>query len=300
MNCWQGEKGNVMIIFALALTALLGIGAIVVDVGLLYSARVHLVNTADAAALAGAALLPGDSEAAIVEAENIAQQNGVGNNDCDVEISEDNSTITVVTNRQVNFSFARIFGLTSQNVSARAVARVTALSSATGVIPFGIERQDFIFGQMYHLKEGGGSGYDGNYGALALGGNGATIYKYNIINGYNGTVHVGDWVSTETGNMSGPTETGVEHRIHQCTNGCTYDNYEKNCSRVVTIPIIDSLAVNGRKDVQVVGFASFFLEGVGGSGNENYVEGRFLQELADGEGSGNAPDFGLRSVKLIE
>ena len=300
MNFLQQEKGNVTVIVALTLSALLGVAALVIDVGNLYANRIKLVNTADAAALAGIALLPEDPQGAMLEAQKFAQENGVAADQCQVEISQNKKRITVRVSKPVDYSFARIFGLQSQTVSAKAVAQVSALFSATGVVPFGIEKQAFLFGQLYHLKEGGGSGYDGNYGGLALGGNGASIYKYNIINGYNGQLRVGDWVSTETGNMSGPTQTGVEERINNCHAGCTHDNYEKGCSRVVTVPILDSLMVNGRKDVKIVGFARFFLNGVGGSGNDNYVEGYFLQEFTDGDGDEEAGDFGLRSTRLVE
>lgn len=300
MNFWQEEKGNVVVLVALALSALLGFAALVIDVGNLYANRAKLVNTADAAALAGVALLPENPAVAVTVAENFAEQNGVEADQCQVEISPNKKKITVIVSKSIDYSFARIFGLTSQNISAKAAAKVSALFSATGVVPFGIEKQAFLFGQLYSLKEGGGSGYDGNYGGLALGGTGASIYKYNIIHGYNGQLRVGDWVLTETGNMSGPTETGVETRINSCHDGCTYDNYEQDCSRVVTVPILDSLQVNGRKEVKIVGFARFFLSGVGGSGKDNYVEGYFLREFTDGDGDEGAGDYGLRSTRLVE
>lgn len=36
-------------------------------------------------------------------------------------------------------------------------------------------------------------------------------------------------------------------------------------------------------DVLIVGFAAFFLEGVGGSGNNNYVTGTFMQMVVPGD-----------------
>lgn len=57
--CWRDlhrsqESGSTIIIIALAMTALLGLTALVVDVGYLYIERSRLQNAADAAALAGA------------------------------------------------------------------------------------------------------------------------------------------------------------------------------------------------------------------------------------------------------
>jgi len=298
MELIKEEKGSIMLLLCLALTVLMGIAALAVDVGNLYSVRTRLVNTADSAALAGVALLPKNPAEAATTAKEFAQKNGVS--DCQVSIENDNKKITVTVQQQVPYFFARALGFTTEMVNAIAAAQVAPLSSATGVIPFGIEKQKFVFHQLYTLKEGGGNGYSGNYGALALGGTGASNYLSNIIYGYQGTLHVGDWVSTEPGNMSGPTSTGVNSRINNSTDGSTYNNYSKNCSRVVTVPILDSLDVNGRKDVEIVGFAKFFLQGVGGQGNNNYVTGYFLEELADGEGDSTAQDFGLRSTKLIQ
>jgi Putative Flp pilus-assembly TadE/G-like len=52
-----GERGTVAVTVALALTVLLGIAALVVDVGLSWAARAKAQTAADAAALAGAGRL---------------------------------------------------------------------------------------------------------------------------------------------------------------------------------------------------------------------------------------------------
>jgi hypothetical protein len=62
-----GERGSVAVLLALALTALLGFAALVVDVGLSWAARAEAQTAADAAALAGAARL-GDGPAGVVAA----------------------------------------------------------------------------------------------------------------------------------------------------------------------------------------------------------------------------------------
>lgn len=115
---------------------------------------------------------------------------------------------------------------------------------------------------QYILKEGGGDGTNGNYGGLELCGSGASTYLSNIINAYDGPLSVGDYVSTEPGNMSGPTSQGINTLIRECNHvpKCTYDNYEPDCPRIITVVVVDSLAVNGRKDVKTVGFATFSKE----------------------------------------
>jgi Putative Flp pilus-assembly TadE/G-like len=63
-----GEEGQVAIVVALMLTVMLGLGALVVDVGLNWTARTQLQSAADAAALAGAAELPGQPDEALAKA----------------------------------------------------------------------------------------------------------------------------------------------------------------------------------------------------------------------------------------
>ena len=62
------QQGQVAIVVALMLTVMLGFGALVVDVGLNWTARTQLQSAADAAALAGAAELPGQPDEALAKA----------------------------------------------------------------------------------------------------------------------------------------------------------------------------------------------------------------------------------------
>ena len=76
----RDERGQALILFAAALIPMLGIAALVLDVGQLYVKQRELRNAADAAALAGSALLPGATAAqraaAITLAEEYAELNG--------------------------------------------------------------------------------------------------------------------------------------------------------------------------------------------------------------------------------
>ena len=66
-----------MVISALALPIVLGMGALAVDVGYLYTARNQMQNAADAAAIAGAQVMlnGGDTSAATTAAVNYSNQN---------------------------------------------------------------------------------------------------------------------------------------------------------------------------------------------------------------------------------
>lgn len=304
MKFVRNERGSVMVLMALALTALIGFLAVVADVGLLYLNRTELVSMADAAALAGArALVPGlVSNSPAAEAQDLANRNGLKAGD-GFAVNVTGNAVTVTVTRKVDLFFAPVLGIANSNVKATAKAAWGGPMSATGVVPFGVEKQEFRFGEPYILKEGGGGGTTGNYGGLALGGNGANVYEFNIENGYSGVLHIGDQVPTKTGNMSGPTSEGVSYRMTQDPTATFPQGPDANYNspRIITVPIIDSLDVNGHSLVTIVGFADFFLDGVGGSGNDNYVTGRFVRMQKKGEGTpSTGAYFGLYDIKLVQ
>lgn len=294
------QKGSIAVMTALSMTVLLGCAAIVVDLGVLYLNRSQLINTVDAAALAGVQELPGKSATAVANASDYAQQNGKQGDAVATALGNNDTELTVSVSRNVNLFFARIFNRNSQIVSATAIAAVRPLSSVGGAVPFGVVKQEFEYGVTYTLKEGGGDGSGGNYGGLGLGGTGANTYRYNITYGYDGKLRIGQWVSTEPGNMSGPTDSGVSYRISQ-DPGVTFETVAKDSPRIVMIPVLQSLDVSGRSDVQIVGFAAFFLEGTGGSGKDNYVSGKFMQLVASGDITASpSADYGLYGTTLIK
>ncbi len=63
------ERGQIIVLFAMAIVVMLVFASMVVDVGLLRNARQNLVNTLDAAALAGGTKLPVDGSVAGAAAE---------------------------------------------------------------------------------------------------------------------------------------------------------------------------------------------------------------------------------------
>lgn len=292
------QKGAVAVLMALTITALMGFAAIAVDIGNLYLNKTQEANMADAAALAGARDLPAGSGQAIATANLYAGKNGKTGDNVQATVNSDNTIITVTVKRNVPLFFAKVFSLLSSDVSATSRAANQVVTGVVGAVPFSVEKQNFTFDTLYVLKDGGGSGSDGNYGALALGGKGASVYNYNIRYGYDGKLTVGQWVDTEPGNMSGPTTDGVNYRIG-LDPYATFDTVKSDSPRIIIIPIIDNLDVSGRAEVQIVGFGAFFLEGVGGSGNDNYVTGRFIRLYISAD-QGSGTDYGLRNIRLIK
>lgn len=279
------ERGSVVVLVALALTTLLGLCAIVTDIGLMYAEKAHLQNSVDAAALAGVRELPSNPEEAKGIAIDYASKNGVISDDVHVIVDANNgSKIIVTASKQVPTHFARIWGITQELISVSANAVMVPPREVFGAIPLCIQEQVLVVGQSYELKSGGGSnesgfyfddnennkvkkkeeesGISGWYGAWKPTSDNENIYDYesDLADGYLGPLRVGQIVDVNPGVMSGPTERGITKRI--------------GIDPVVYIPIVN--IIENTKTLQIVGFAAFVLEGVSGNGNDSVVTGKYI------------------------
>lgn len=303
----RGEAGQVLIVVAAGMVGLLGLLALVVDVGLLYAERAKTVNAAEAAATAGVQFLPGNPSTAQQTAVQYAGLNGLAADQVTVTISQNNTQLEVAARKEVQLFFARVLGFDTAPVSGKAGVRISALRTLNGAAPLGVEQQNFVYGGVYYLKNspGYGGSYQGNFGCLALGGRGASTYRENLAEGYAGTLSLGDVVETEPGNMSGPTSQGLGERLSSDSTG-TYESHSPDSPRILKVPVVQWSGDSGRSTATVVGFAAFWLESVGGSGNQNYVTGRFLQLLTSAEagqvgpGDDSGYNYGLYSYRIYE
>ena len=154
------DKGQVLVLVALAIFALLGLAALGIDVGYMYSVRHELQRSADAGALAGASAFidigpwsTNLSDPSMVEsmarALDFASRDPVLTTHLDPaqtgpaqEItvtfpSQDN--VQVTTQRNVSLFFARIFGNAAQTISATAIAEAaTATRNVKCIKPWGV------------------------------------------------------------------------------------------------------------------------------------------------------------------
>lgn len=325
VNDHPRERGSVVVLVALSLTTLLGLCAIVADVGSLYAQKVHLQNSVDAAALAGVRELPSNPGDAIVIAIDYASKNGVASQDVQVVVDPNNdSKLIVVASKKAPTHFARFWGITDEqiSISASSTAMMVPPEVLFRAVPLTIQKQVFDYTKDYVLKSGGGagtsewylddsknnaaeksgeaSGTPGWYGALELSGTGADTYETDLANGYEGTLRVGQILDVKHGNMSGPTAKGIKTRLDSDTRvpENTIDDYENNAPQIVHIPIVEIISESGNsiQQVKIVGFAAFFLKGVAGNGNNSTVTGRFLGTLTS---NGQSNNFGLCTPKLV-
>lgn len=302
MKYIKNKKGNSSIIMLLMITVLLGIMSFSVDAGLLYYEKGKLQSAVDSAALAAVSVFEEGETKMLEEAYKYAALNNVDPVDMTVSISENRRSVTVSTQKTVSLYFAKIFGVSNAEVKAGAGAAAGPISSTKGVRPFAVENQEFVYGQPYTLKEGGGDGSTGNYGSVGLGDTGASNYRNVLINGYSDRLSIGDEIETEPGNMSGPTLDGLKSIMESDLNEHSEDlsKLEVNCPRLIKIPIVNSMDVDGRSTVTVVGFAAFFLDSIEEESGQTEITGRFVKTIDEGEIDQSAEDCGLFGVKLVE
>ena len=313
------ERGQVLVLAMVSMVALLGFVAMAVDVGLLLHERRTLQNAADAAALAGAAELPDNPALAVSKAQDWAAKNGVSPGEIDtIQVQSTyvaNDTMYVALKRDFNWLFGRVVGMTQSDVGAHASALLGSPAGVDGLKPWSVTNevfQDLDPGESAVLKYDANHVMNGNFGALALDGNGANVYRNTIKYGSNNAFCVSGQeqpgcpsvVSTEPGNMTGPTRQGVEWLLDNTPDSCnSFDevftsdpgnpgeyNLTAACNPwstsqpatlLAVVPVIDQLC-SGRCDVTILSLGLFFIEGLDScTGNDCEVTGKYVEAVVD-------------------
>ncbi len=294
MHSWREDTGNIAVFTALAMVVLLSAIALVTDIGVVFFEQTKLANALDAGALAGAQQLFAGTNVAQAAALSYVVQNHEQADNVVVNLAA--GSVTVSRTQFVPLYFARVFGDTKATIAASSTASVGALQQGTGFVPLAVEQQNFSYGKSYALSQGAGEGSTGNYGFLALGGNGASTLEQNLMCGYGGTIAVGDSLPTETGVMDGPVRTAILYRLQQGVND-TFQTATETSPRMMLLPVIAGPWPNGKGTVTVVGFAAFYLDGLTYSGGHQQILGRFKQLVVPGI-VGSSTEFGLYGVHL--
>lgn len=117
------ESGVLMVLVAIMIVAMLGMGALAVDTGSFYQAQRQAQAAADAGALAASQDLPSNPTGAATDATTYAQKNYPG---ATVSVTTNyNSTpkdVKVTVSLSTPSFFGQIFGITHADVSASAIA----------------------------------------------------------------------------------------------------------------------------------------------------------------------------------
>jgi hypothetical protein len=257
MTVKMGERGQVLVIAAILLPALLAMAGMAVDVGTYASERRSLQNAADSIALAAGQELP-DADAVQAKAAEYAADHGIDTGDLQVTVTGGSTApaVRVVISKSHDFVFMGIVGIENADVGAVASAGKFSYGGGAGVVPWSVEEDTVVAagsGEEVIIKydANGPSPGQGNFGAIRIDGDGSSDYesaaKYgsddNICSESmsNCTVDVcpGTYPSTcaedspdcdgpdcppKTGNMTGGTKDAVDFRMDYTSEGCdTFD-----------------------------------------------------------------------------
>ena len=282
LNLLRKKDGQSLVFAALVLPVLLGFAALITDVGYMYLTKSQLQNEADASALAGALALA-HAEDPYLEAQNYVTMNG---NDKLVDPTGqayvDGNSVRVTVERSINMFFAPVVGIArEQTIRATATAIYPPAGSASGAVPVGVLPKEFLYGEPYQLKVGGGSGNTGNYGLLDFSSNGKwhkNDWQSAFINAPTITLKVGQEIWTITGNKVGwaQVKNTVDARIG--TDSSTFENVQPGSKRLIIVPIVENWPNGQSTKTKIVGFAEFYLERC--DSNE-VIYGRFRQRVID-------------------
>ena len=298
----RSEQGQSVVVVVLFLTVILGMAAVVIDVGSWYRSDRAVQSAADAAALAGAHALPGSPGQAQQLALEYADKNGGGIRPEDVQITTTvltNDTITVTGQRPSPGFFARVFGVDSATVEARAAARAGNPSSARWAAPIAVDKRHPLlsgsgcpcFNQPTSLdmyKVGPGAfrliNLDDSYGGSA-----PKIVGDWIHYGYEGYMPI-DWYYSDPGIK--PNSANVKSAL------------DERIGDVLLFPVYREVRAQGAGfEYHVIGWVGFQLTGyrIQGS-NRAELYGSFTSMTWEGilSESSNESDFGVRVISLVE
>lgn len=312
----NNERGQSMVLAVIFLTVLMGMSALVLDVGSWYRAQRAAQSTADAAALAAAQGLT-DTSLATSLATSYANKNGGGiAASGGIVFSTQwmpNDTVAVKVTRPAPGFFAKVFGITSVNVTGRATARAYRVSSARYVAPIVVHYKHPLlhctrsaaptcnpeFGRTTTLnledlhQPGGGDG-SGAFGLINL--------NQLADNGNIGAGELSDWLA------NGFDQDMPLGRYHSAPSS-NFNNSQFRAAldsvigEEVLFPVYRKLTGPGSNaQYDIIGWVGFIIRSYATNGSNGTLTGEFTRYIAEGltvENSGGPPDTGVHEIELV-
>jgi Flp pilus assembly protein TadG len=314
----RSDRGQATVLTVVFLVVLLGMAALVLDIGSWYRADRATQSTADAAALAGAQSLPNDTATASALAQQYAQKNG-GVGSGGVTFSSKivaNDTIKVTVKRPAPTFFAKIFGKNTVTVGSTATARSEGVSSVKYVAPIVVHYKHPLlnckgpaskptcnpdFGPSHPTtlnledlhKPGGGSGA-GAFGLLNLnygdptGNIGAGTLADWLLHGYDAELPLGTYFSAPSANFN---------------NSQFQSSLNAVIGKEVLFPVYRLLTGPGSNaKYDIIGWVGFVITSFNTGGSSGTLTGYFTSYTATGVQvtTGGNPYFGVHKVELVD
>ena len=288
------ESGSTLVLVTAFMVGLFGFAALTIDVGRVYKEKRHEQFATDAAAYAGAALLPsGTDDDVRNEAINLAAANGVTTNEIQnagtIELGHwDTNALTftaggvtpydavrVPAKRTVDMTFGKVVGMSSMNPATHSVAALGTAGRVASPFPIGVStNQAAGQGVGYFMVLNSSDVSSGKWGALNLGGwqNGNEWQANATIDGCGCEVPVGPY----------PVFTGITSKITDAITAL-------GLGAIITIPVVDNINTSGNKPANVEAFVTVQLTSFSGSGNNWTATVKFLAASNGDQLGGDCP-----------
>lgn len=318
----NNERGQSMVLTVVFMVVLLGFAALVIDVGSWYRAHRSAQSTADAAALAGAQVLP-DTNSATALANQYVTKNSTGQGTTTPQITitqqgYEPDTIRVKVTRPSPGFFAKLFGSKFANVTVSGTATARAYNVAgvqNGIAPITVNYKhpqlhctrgnnptcapDFGVPTTLTLQDIHQSGPDaaGAFGLINLNGvtNGnigaGTLADW-LLNGYHDhTLTTGQYDSAPSANFNNSQFTGA---------------LDQEIGNELLFPVYRLLKGPGSNAVyDIIGWVGFVITSYDTSGSTGVIYGHFSRYTTDGVpnengGGGGAQGLGVHRIELTQ
>lgn len=307
-----------------ALIAIIGMGALCIDVGRLILASTVAQDSADAAAFAGGSLLKYPADA-IVAAQQTITANNTANRampvtcqyipesaTSDILYYAPNSTVPgigllgpyakalrIKTHLTVPYTFARVLGLTQKQIMRQSTV-IRAPVGGCPISPMWVSHPtEYRYGEYQNLLMADGpfaAGIPGNFGWLSLPAD-CTASWSTVLAGLPLSdqdmealfVDIGDTVGGYPGLSVGQWVNGLESRITRAQAGTwateTFENCSPNNPRIVIVPLVNYISGTGSgATFRIERFGAFWLDSVTSAGNPKHIDGRFIRYTLPGAG----------------
>lgn len=314
MTRFRSQTGQAAVLTVIFMAALLGAMAMVLDVGSWFQAQRATQSAADAAALAAAQGLPDNTGFASALGSQYLASNGGGAGEFTFSSKTvANDTISVKVTRQADGFFAKLFGIDSVDVHAKASARAGGLTAAKWVAPitvnvkhpelncgFASGRPVPCFGKqtqidLDHLHKPGSGTASGAFSLINLdrgsGGNvGASTLGQWIVNGFDQYMKLGGYDSVPSAMFN---DSHVKGAMATRLSG----------DPVLLFPIYDKITGSGSNaSYNVIGWVAFHVTAYSANGNTGKISGYFEEVIWEGvqSQSGGNLNYGTTTIELVE
>ena len=300
----RSDRGQATVLTLVFLVVLLGMAALVIDVGSWYRADRATQNTADAAALAGAQALPSDPGNANTLALQYVGKNGGGTPAVSLSTKFlTNDTVKVAVSRPATGIFTKLFGVRTVTVGSHASARASLMDQAKYVAPIGVNILNpklkgnstcpcFGSTNLTTLPLGK-TGAPGAFDLLNIdsshGGTGPSILASWILKGYDGYLSLGDYFQ----------DAGAKWDSSE-----VQDALRSRLNTELLFPVYDTIKGSGSgAQYHVIAWVGFHLTSFDARGSSGSITGWFTEVVWTGIASTSAtgqPNLGARVVNLVD